>query len=187
MKRLTLHGPHRGFISTGHGQRRRRLLSLSDTFTMSSAATKRRTRLQPGTAGSTVSNFIMKAASAADARATVSLASLKKALKVGGYDVDRARISNALKRLVAKKYLVQVKGTGASSGSFKVKKNLPKPARKKGAQKKKNQVRRVQRTRVRTAAVTATGARKAAKRSKNTRKPTFGRPCTRSLRSATKK
>ncbi|XP_003974893.1 histone H1.1-like [Takifugu rubripes] len=155
---------------------------------MSSAATKRRTRSQPGTAGSTVSDLIMKAASAADARATVSLASLKKALKVGGYDVDRARISNALKGLVAKKYLVQVKGTGASSGSFKVNKNLSKPARKKGAQEKKNQVRRVQRTRVSTAAVTATGARKkAAKRSKKARKPTFGRPLTRSLRSATKK
>lgn len=125
----------------------------------------------------------MKAASAADARTTVSLASLKKALKVGGYDVDRARMSNALKRLVAKKYLVQVKGTGASSGSFKVNKNLSKPPRKKGAQKKKNQV-----SRVRTTAVTATGARKKAdKRSKKARKPTFGRPLTRSLRSATKK
>lgn len=154
---------------------------------MSSAATKRRTRSQPGTTRSTVSDLIMKAASATDARATVSLASLKKALKVGGYDVDRARISKA-KRLVAKKYLVQVRGTGASSGSFKVNKNLSKPARKKGAQKRKNQVRRVQRTRVRTAAVTATGARKkAAKRSKKARKPTFGRPLTRSLRSATKK
>lgn len=134
-----------------------------------------------------MSDLIIKAASAADASAGVSLAFLKKALKAGGYDVDtnRARIITALKRLVVKKDLVQVKGSGAS-GSFKVNKNLSKPA--KVAQKKKTEVKRVKRTRARKAAATAAAAKKkTAKRPKKARKPKFGRPVTRSLRSATKK
>lgn len=166
-------------------------LSLADTLAMPSAATKRRAASQRGAAGSSVSDLIMKAASVADANAGVSLASLKKALKVGGYDVDtdRARIINALKRLVAKNDLVQVKGTGAASGSFKVNKNLPKPPRTKGAQKKKTQGIRVQQARVRKAAVNATAVarKKTAKRPREARKPKSGHPVTRSLRSANKK
>lgn len=138
-------------------------------------------------AGSSLSDLIIKAASAADASAGVSLAFLKKALKAGGYDVDanRARIITALKRLVAKKDLVQVKGSGAS-GSFKVNTNLSKPA--KVAQKKKTEVKRFKRTRARKAAAAAAAAKKkTAKRPKKARKPKFGRPVTRSLRSATKK
>lgn len=134
-----------------------------------------------------MSDLIIKAASAADASAGVSLAFLKKALKAGGYDVDtnRARIITALKRLVAKKDLVQVKGSGAS-GSFKVNKNLYKPA--KVAQKKKTEVKKVKRTRARKAAAAAAAAKKkTAKRPKKARKPKFGRPVTRSLRSTTKK
>lgn len=130
----------------------------------------------------------MKAASAADGSAGVSLPVLKKALKAGGYDVDtnRARIITALKRLVAKKDLVQVKGTGAS-GSFKVNKNLSKPGRKKVAQKKKTEEKRVKRTRARKAAsATAAAKKRTAKRARKSRKPKFGRPVTRSLRSATK-
>lgn len=135
-----------------------------------------------------MSDLIMQAASAADASAGVSLAFLKKALKAGGYDVGvkRARIITALKRLVAKRDLVQVKGTGAS-GSFKVNKDISKPGRKKVAQKKKTEVKRVKRTRARKAATaTAAAKKKRAKRPKKARKPKFGRPVTRSLRSATK-
>lgn len=127
--------------------------------TMSSAATNRRATSQRGMAGSSVSDLIIKAASGADASAGVSLAFLKKALKAGGYDVDtnRARVITALKRLVAKKDLVQVKGSGAS-GSFKVNKNLSKPA--KVAQKKKTEVKRVKRTKARKAAAAAAAAAK---------------------------
>lgn len=156
---------------------------------MSTAATKKRATSQRGMAGSSVSVRIMKAASAADASAGVSLPFLKKALKAGGYDVDanRARIITALKRLVAKKDLVQVKGSGAS-GSFKANKNLSKPGRKKVAQRKKREVKKVKRTRARKAAAgTAAAKKKTAKRPKKARKPKFGRPLTRTLRSATKK
>lgn len=139
-------------------------------------------------AGSSVSDLIIKAASAADASAGVSLAFLKKALKAGGYDVDtnRTRIITALKRLVAKKDLAQVKGTGAS-GSFKVNKNLSKPGGKRVALRKETEVKRFKRTRARKAATaTAAAGKKRAKRATKARTPRFGRPVTRSLRSATK-
>lgn len=152
---------------------------------MSSAATKRRATSQSAMAGSPVSDLIIKAASAADASAGVSLAFLKKALKAGGYDVDtkRARIIAALKGLVTKKDLVQVKGTGASI-LFKVNKDLSKPRRKKVVQRKTVEVKRVQGTRAKKAATGA--AKKTAKRPKKARKLKFGRPVTRSLSSATK-
>lgn len=131
---------------------------------MSSAATKRRATSRRGMAGSSVSDLIMQAASAADASAGVSLAFLKKALKAAGYDVgaNRDRLIPALKRLVANKYLVQVKGTRSkASGSFKVSKS----GRKNVAQKKKADMQRVERSRARKAATaTAAAKKKRAKR-----------------------
>ncbi|XP_037632580.1 protamine-like protein [Sebastes umbrosus] len=87
--------------------------------------------------GPTVSDLILKAASASTERGGVSLAALKKALKAGGYDVvkNKARILITIRRLVASKSLVQTKGTGAS-GSFKLNKKPPTPKKKKVVKKK---------------------------------------------------
>nr|XP_040018735.1 histone H3.v1-like [Gasterosteus aculeatus aculeatus] len=66
-------------------------------------------------------------------------AAVKKALTAGGYDVDKnkARVKTAIKSLVAKGTLVQVKGIGAS-GSFKMSKTTAeKPARKAAPKAKK--------------------------------------------------
>ncbi|KAM9841342.1 uncharacterized protein ACBR49_014817 [Aulostomus maculatus] len=75
-----------------------------------------------------VSELIVNAVAASKERSGVSLVALKKALAIGGYDVEKnkSRIKVALKNLVVKGILEQVKGTGAS-GSFKVsKKSEPK-------------------------------------------------------------
>ncbi|XP_075697438.1 histone H1.01-like [Rhinoderma darwinii] len=85
-----------------------------------------------------VSELIVKVVSASKERSGVSLAALKKALAAGGYDVDKnnSRLKMALKTLVTKETLLQVKGSGAS-GSFKLnKKQLEtkdKAAKKKPA------------------------------------------------------
>uniref|UniRef100_A0A6I8REY7 H15 domain-containing protein n=2 Tax=Xenopus tropicalis TaxID=8364 RepID=A0A6I8REY7_XENTR len=73
--------------------------------------------------GPSVSELIVKAVSASKERSGVSLAALKKALAAGGYDVEKnnSRLKLALKGLVSKETLVQVKGSGAS-GSFKLNK-----------------------------------------------------------------
>ncbi|XP_075698078.1 histone H1.5-like [Rhinoderma darwinii] len=73
--------------------------------------------------GPSVSELIVKAVSASKERSGVSLAALKKALAAGGYDVDKnnSRLKMALKTLVTKETLLQVKGSGAS-GSFKLNK-----------------------------------------------------------------
>ncbi|CAJ0937837.1 unnamed protein product [Ranitomeya imitator] len=65
----------------------------------------------------------MKAVSASKERSGVSLAALKKALSAGGYDVEKnnSRLKLAVKALVTKGALLQVKGSGAS-GSFKLNK-----------------------------------------------------------------
>uniref|UniRef100_A0A671P8X0 Histone H1-like n=2 Tax=Sinocyclocheilus anshuiensis TaxID=1608454 RepID=A0A671P8X0_9TELE len=75
-------------------------------------------------------------------RSGVSLAALKKALAAGGYDVEKnnSRVKLAIKSLVTKGTLLQVKGTGAS-GSFKLSKNQTetkkKPAKKAAPKAKK--------------------------------------------------
>uniref|UniRef100_A0A673BBD4 Histone H1 n=1 Tax=Sphaeramia orbicularis TaxID=375764 RepID=A0A673BBD4_9TELE len=76
---------------------------------------------KPKMAGPSVGDLILKAVSASKERSGVSLATLKKALAAGGYDVDKnkARVKTAVKKLVLKGALVQTKGTGAS-GSFKM-------------------------------------------------------------------
>ncbi|KAE8619721.1 hypothetical protein XENTR_v10009944 [Xenopus tropicalis] len=73
--------------------------------------------------GPSVSELIVKAVSASKERSGVSLAALKKALAAGGYNVEKnnSRLKLALKGLVSKETLVQVKGSGAS-GSFKLNK-----------------------------------------------------------------
>ncbi|CAH2273529.1 histone H1B-like [Pelobates cultripes] len=73
--------------------------------------------------GPSVSELLVKAVSASKERSRVSLAALKKALTATGYDVEKnnSRLKLALKGLVAKETLVQVKGSGAS-GSFKLNK-----------------------------------------------------------------
>ncbi|XP_063302404.1 histone H1B-like [Pelobates fuscus] len=73
--------------------------------------------------GPNVSELLVKAVSASKERSGVSLAALKKALTAAGYDVEKnnSRLKLALKGLVTKETLVQVKGSGAS-GSFKLNK-----------------------------------------------------------------
>ncbi|CAI9622527.1 unnamed protein product [Staurois parvus] len=96
--------------------------------------------------GPAVSELLVQAVSASKERSGVSLAALKKVLSAGGYDVDKnkSRLKIALKALVTKGSLVQVKGHGAS-GSFKINKKQPdgakakpkKPATKKAAKSPK--------------------------------------------------
>ncbi len=93
-------------------------------------------------AGPSVGDLIVKAVSASKERSGVSLAALKKALAAGGYDVEKknSRVKLAIKSLVTKGTLVQVKGTGAS-GSFKLSKKQTetkkKPAKKVAPKAKK--------------------------------------------------
>ncbi|CAI9613296.1 unnamed protein product [Staurois parvus] len=92
--------------------------------------------------GPAVSELLVQAVSASKERSGVSLAALKKVLSAGGYDVDKnkSRLKIALKALVTKGSLVQVKGHGAS-GSFKINKKQPDGAKakpKKPAAKKSN-------------------------------------------------
>ncbi|KAM9363202.1 histone H1-like [Symphorus nematophorus] len=86
--------------------------------------------------GPSVSELIVKTVAASKERSGVSTVALRKALAARGYDVDKnkARVKYAIKSLVAKGTLVQVKGTGAS-GSFKMSKKATEP--KKDAAKAK--------------------------------------------------
>ncbi|KAK7122063.1 hypothetical protein R3I93_023000 [Phoxinus phoxinus] len=111
-------------------------------------APKKKSAVKSTKAGPGVGELIVKAVSASKERSGVSLAALKKALAAGGYDVEKnnSRVKIAIKSLVTRGTLVQVKGTGAS-GSFKLnkkqaetkKKAAPetqKPAAKKSSPKK---------------------------------------------------
>ncbi|KAM8974159.1 histone H1B-like isoform 2-T2 [Pelodytes ibericus] len=92
--------------------------------------------------GPSVSEQILKSVAASKERSGVSLAALKNVLAAGGYDVEKnnSRIKVAVRSLVAKGDLVQVKGTGAS-GSFKLNKkqveDKEKAAKKKAPAKAK--------------------------------------------------
>ncbi|XP_056104309.1 histone H1-like [Rhinichthys klamathensis goyatoka] len=116
-------------------------------------APKKKSAVKAKKAGPVVGDLIVKTVSASKERSGVSLAALKKALAAGGYDVDKnnSRVKTAIKSLVTKGTLVQVKGTGAS-GSFKLNKQqaetkkkpaktavlkVKKPAAKKPAAAKK--------------------------------------------------
>uniref|UniRef100_A0AAQ4PPP9 Histone H1 n=1 Tax=Gasterosteus aculeatus aculeatus TaxID=481459 RepID=A0AAQ4PPP9_GASAC len=94
---------------------------------------------KPKKVGPSVSDLIVKTVAASKERSGVSAAAVKKALTAGGYDVDKnkARVKTAIKSLVAKGTLVQVKGIGAS-GSFKMSKTTAdKPAKKAAPKAKK--------------------------------------------------
>ncbi|KAM8892383.1 histone H1-like [Spinachia spinachia] len=94
---------------------------------------------KPKKVGPSVSDLIVKTVAASKERSGVSAAAVKKALTAGGYDVDKnkARVKTAIKSLVAKGTLVQIKGIGAS-GSFKMSKTTAdKPATKAAPRAKK--------------------------------------------------
>ncbi|XP_056152543.1 histone H1-like [Lampris incognitus] len=108
---------------------------------------------RPKKVGPSVGELITKALAASKERGGMSLSAIKKALASSGYDVEKnnARVKAALKGLVTKETVVQMKGVGAS-GSFKLnkkaveakttkpKKAAPKakkPATKKAAAAKK--------------------------------------------------
>lgn len=148
---------------------------------MSSAATalpsptsvktpRRRAKSQKKKTATSVSDLILRAASASTDRGAVSLAALKRALKDAGYDVvkNRARILIAIRRLVANKSLLQTKGTGAS-GSFKVNKKPPTPRKKRV--KKKPRAKKVKRVRVKKAEAGATPAAKRSPQKKKAKSP----------------
>ncbi|KAK2914453.1 hypothetical protein Q8A67_002852 [Cirrhinus molitorella] len=105
-------------------------------------APKKKSAAKAKKAGPGVGDLIVKAVSASKERSGVSLAALKKALAAGGYDVEKnnSRVKIAIKSLVTKGTLVQVKGTGAS-GSFKLNKKQAetkkKPAKKAAPKAKK--------------------------------------------------
>ncbi|XP_068442549.1 histone H1-like [Clinocottus analis] len=91
--------------------------------------------------GPGASERIMKAVTASKSRSGVSFVAMKKDLAAGGYDViqNSAHVKRAVKKLLEKGDLVQVKGTGAS-GSFKAAKVAEKPkkvAKKPAAKTKK--------------------------------------------------
>ncbi|KAG9344877.1 hypothetical protein JZ751_010568, partial [Albula glossodonta] len=92
--------------------------------------------------GPSVGELVVKAVTASKERNGMSLAAVKKALKAGGYDVEKnnSRVKVAIRGLVKKGTLVQTKGTGAS-GSFKINKKQEvakkKPAKKAAAKVKK--------------------------------------------------
>ncbi|XP_016307151.1 histone H1-like [Sinocyclocheilus anshuiensis] len=104
-------------------------------------APKKKSAAKAKKAGPAVGDLIVKAVSASKERSGVSLAALKKALAAVGYDVEKknSRIKLAIKSLVTKGNLVQVKGTGAS-GSFKLNKQqteTKKPVKKAAPKAKK--------------------------------------------------
>ncbi|XP_075432258.1 histone H1-like [Ascaphus truei] len=104
---------------------------------------------RPAKSGPSVSDLIVRAVSASKERSGVSLSALKKALAAGGYDVEKnnSRLKLALKGLVSKETLIQLKGSGAS-GSFKLNKkqleSKEKAARKQEAGKPKKPAARKQ-------------------------------------------
>ncbi|XP_075955434.1 LOW QUALITY PROTEIN: protamine-like protein [Anarhichas minor] len=135
---------------------------------------KKRGKSQRKKTGPTVSDLILKAASASSERGGVSLAALKEALKAAGYDVvkNKARILTAIKRLVASKSLVQTKHRGF--GSFKLNKNPPTPRKK--AVKKKPKAKRVKRASPKKAVGGATPAAKKSPKKKRKSKSPAKRP-----------
>ncbi|MBN3273143.1 H1 protein, partial [Polyodon spathula] len=120
-----------------------------------------------------VSDFIVKAVSASKERSGVSLATLKKALAAGSYDVEKNNccINTAVKSLVSKETLLQTKGLGAS-GSFKLNKKVAeakdKAAKKTAPKPKKPAV------------------KKAAPKKAPAKKPTTKKAATKSLKKAKK-
>ncbi len=101
-------------------------------------APKKKSAAKAKKAGPGVGELIVKAVSASKERSGVSLAALKKALAAAGYDVEKnnSRVKLAIKSLVTKGTLLQVKGTGAS-GSFKISKKQAETKKKAAPKAKK--------------------------------------------------
>ncbi len=101
-------------------------------------APKKKPAAKAKKAGPGAAELIVKAVSASKERSGVSLAALKKALAAGGYDVEKnnSRVKLAIKSLVTKGTLLQVKGTGAS-GSFKISKKQAETKKKAAPKAKK--------------------------------------------------
>ncbi|XP_061078389.1 histone H1-like [Conger conger] len=104
--------------------------------------TKKKTAIKPKSTGPSLKDLILKEVSASKERSGVSLATLKKGLVAGGYNLDKnnSRVNLAVKAMVASGTLVQTKGKGAS-GSFKVNKKTvekKKPATKAVLKAKKS-------------------------------------------------
>ena len=143
---MSLHGSHRVFKASPFALTRfeRLIDSLRIVYEIVMAevapapaaaapakAAKKKAAPRPKKVGPSVGDLIVKAVAASKERSGVSLAALKKALVAGGYDVEKnkARVKTAVKGLVTKGTLVQVKGTGAS-GSFKINKAKAEKAKK---------------------------------------------------------
>ncbi len=101
-------------------------------------APKKKSAAKAKKAGPGIGDLIVKALSSSKERSGVSLAALKKALAAAGYDVEKtnSRVKLAIKSLVTKGTLLQVKGTGAS-GSFKINKKQAETKKKAAPNAKK--------------------------------------------------
>ncbi|CAI9536709.1 unnamed protein product [Staurois parvus] len=122
-----------------------------------------------------VSELLVQAVSASKERSGVSLAALKKVLSAGGYDVDKdkSHLKIALKALVTKGSLVQVKGHGAS-GSFKINKKQPEGTKDKAKPKKlaaKSPKKATKSSKKKAASKITTAAKRPAKAAANGAKP----------------
>uniref|UniRef100_A0A8C2J717 Histone H1 n=1 Tax=Cyprinus carpio TaxID=7962 RepID=A0A8C2J717_CYPCA len=146
-------------------------------------APKKKSAAKAKKAGPGVGELIVKAVSASKERSGVSLAALKKALAAGGYDVEKnnSRVKLAIKSLVTKGVLLQVKGTGAS-GSFKISKKQAetkkKPAKKAAPKAKKPAAAK----KPKSAAAKKPAAKKSPKKAKAPKRPRLPNPRRQSLK-----
>ncbi|XP_067878394.1 histone H1-like [Heterodontus francisci] len=88
---------------------------------------KKKAAPRKGSGGPKLGELILKTVAECSVRSGMSLQAIKKALRVKGVDVEKSKfqIKQSIKRLVAKDFLVQTKGTGAS-GTFKITKQEKK-------------------------------------------------------------
>lgn len=126
--------------------------------------------------GPTIGDLIVDAVSASKERSGVSLPTLKKLLAAKGYDVkkNKARIKTAIKNLVTKGTLVQVKGSfkmGKKGAKPKPKPRKPvKRAKKPAAKKRPSGRKRRSARRSKKTKKAAKRPRKSAKRPRKTSK-----------------
>jgi len=129
---------------SNHTEREREMAEVAPAPAVAAPAKapKKKSTVKAKKVGPGVGELIVSTVSASKERSGVSLAALKKALAAGGYDVEKnnSRVKTAIKSLVTKGTLVQVKGTGAS-GSFKLNKQQAetkkKPVKKAAPKAKK--------------------------------------------------
>ncbi|XP_067878263.1 histone H1-like [Heterodontus francisci] len=100
---------------------------------------KKKAAPRKGSGGPKLGELILKTVAECSVRSGMSLQAIKKALRVKGVDVEKSKfpIKQSIKRLVAKDFLVQTKGTGASGKKIVAKKvSSKKTAAKKVSSKK---------------------------------------------------